>query len=169
MDYGHDTPRDPDPRDPDPRTTDPITLDPATAAIGDPSFTLHVHGTGFTATSVIVFAGQDEPTTFVSDTELTTGVDMSVWVGPDPAIPVLVRTEAEETEPVMFAFTGDAAPAEPRDPDNEVGLDASASGSYGYTDFDNTTRQRVILIGGTYYEHVAEDTDGCWLYRQQQE
>jgi hypothetical protein len=65
-----------------------------------------VHGTGIGAGAVIVFAGHDEPTTVVSDTEATTGVDMSVWVGPDPAVPVLVRgADGAVSNPLPFAFT----------------------------------------------------------------
>jgi hypothetical protein len=82
------------------------SLVPATVALGAPNFTLHVRGSGFGVGAVIVFAGHDEPTTRVSDTELTTGVDMSVWVGPDPAVPVLVRSvEGAESNGLTFAFT----------------------------------------------------------------
>jgi hypothetical protein len=106
-----------DPPVPDPVPPPATTLTallPATAAIGDPSFTLRVIGSGFDETSVIVFAGQDEPTTYTGSTELTTGVDMRVWVGPDPAVPVLVRTGTEETATLTFAF---APPREvPLDP-----------------------------------------------------
>jgi hypothetical protein len=82
------------------------TLLPASVAIGAPSFTLHVHGTGFVDGAVIVFADRDEPTTFVSATELTTGVDMAVWQGPDPAVPVLVRhADGARSNTLLFAFT----------------------------------------------------------------
>jgi hypothetical protein len=85
------------------------TLLPSAAAIGDPSFMVRAVGTGFGPTSVIVFAGNEEPTNFVSPEELTTGVNMDVWHGPDPAIPVLIRTTGEagveETATVLFAFT----------------------------------------------------------------
>jgi hypothetical protein len=85
------------------------SLQPATAAIGDPDFTLHVIGTGFGPSDVIVFAGQDEPTTFVSDTELTTGVNMAFWLGADPAIPVFVRALGGIASNVLtFAFTAAA-------------------------------------------------------------
>jgi hypothetical protein len=97
--------------------TSVTSLLPPSAAIGDPSFQLRVIGSGFDATSVIVFAGGDEPTSYVSENELTTGVDMSVWLGPDPAIPVLVRTGSEETNAVPFAFT----------PPREVPLDPAYS------------------------------------------
>jgi len=82
------------------------SLTPATVALGAPNFTLHVHGTGFVDGAVIVFAGKDEPTTWVSDTEVTTGVDMSVWAGPDPAVPVAVRgVDGALSNTLPFAFT----------------------------------------------------------------
>lgn len=79
---------------------------PGSARIGDPSFALRVIGTRFDPTSVIVFAGQDEPTTKVSAGELTTVVDMTLWQGPDPAIPVLVRNDGDGTvsNTLLFAF-----------------------------------------------------------------
>jgi hypothetical protein len=81
-------------------------LAPATAVLGDPSFTLHVHGTGFVNGSVIVIAAVDEPTTLVSSTEVTTGIDMSVWLGPDPAVPVTVRNpDGAVSNMLPFAFT----------------------------------------------------------------
>jgi hypothetical protein len=80
-------------------------LAPATVALGAPSFTLHVHGTGFLEGAVIVFAGHDEPTTWVSSTEVTTGVDMAVWVGPD-TVPVLVRQpDGAASAALPFTFT----------------------------------------------------------------
>ena len=81
------------------------SLNPATAKIGDPNFTLHVIGTGFKPGAVIVFAGFDEPTTYVSPTEVTTLVNMSVWHGPD-AVPVYVRSMAGvPSNTVTFTFT----------------------------------------------------------------
>jgi len=83
-------------------------LQPATAIIGDPSFTLQVTGTDFVDGAVIVFAGLDEPTTFVSATEVTTGIDMSVWLGPD-AVPVAVRNPDGGVSPSLsFTFTASA-------------------------------------------------------------
>jgi hypothetical protein len=82
------------------------SLTPATVVLGAPSFTLHVHGTGFVEGAVIVFAGHDEPTTWVSATEVTTGVDMNVWLGPDPAVPVVVRgAGGAVSNTLTFAFT----------------------------------------------------------------
>lgn len=81
------------------------SLTPNSAEIGDPSFTLHVHGTNFKNTDKIIFAGLEEPTTFVSATELTTGVDMSVWLGPD-ALPVAVLSaDGVQSDPMTFTFT----------------------------------------------------------------
>jgi len=85
------------------------SLTPNSAEIGDASFTLHVHGNGFKNTDVIVFAGVDEPTTFVSPSELTTGVNMPLWLGPD-AVPVLVRNaEGVLSAPMTFTFIDGAA------------------------------------------------------------
>jgi hypothetical protein len=81
------------------------TLTPQTAAIGSPSFTLHVSGTGLVPGAVIEFAGNDEPTVYVSATEVTTGVDMTVWLGADPAIPVVVRQNGVTSNALTFAFT----------------------------------------------------------------
>lgn len=58
------------------------SLVPPNAVIGSASFDLHVHGTNFTPESVIIFAGVEEPTTFISATEVTTGINMPLWTGP---------------------------------------------------------------------------------------
>ena len=79
-------------------------LSPATVALGAPSFTLHVTGTGFGADAVIVFNEFDEPTTVVSPTEVTTGVDMAVWLAP-AVVPVFVRSNGNLSEPASFTFT----------------------------------------------------------------
>lgn len=65
------------------------SLQPSQATIGQPSFTLHVFGTGFKNTDVINWNGGDEPTVFVSSTELTTQVDMTTATTPT-TIPVKV-------------------------------------------------------------------------------
>jgi hypothetical protein len=84
-------------------------LVPDTVALGSPSLTLHVQGTGFTPDTVITFAGHDEPTTLVSPTEVTTGIDMALWLGPD-TVPVTVRNgDGPASAPLSFTFT--AAPA----------------------------------------------------------
>ena len=84
-------------------------LTPNTVAIGQPSFTLHVIGTGFVPGAVIVFNGYDEPTTRVSATEVTTGVNMDVWTAPSAPLPVLVRNpNGQASAPLTFTFT--AAP-----------------------------------------------------------
>jgi len=94
---------------PAPRVAEPVSvltgLLPSSAAVGDPSFMLRVVGTLFDATSVIVFAGQDEETNFVSPEELTTGVNMPLWQGPDPAITVLVRTGGVDSNTLLFNMT----------------------------------------------------------------
>jgi hypothetical protein len=79
-------------------------LEPPTVVLGSPSLTLHVKGSGFTPGSVIVFAGHDEPTTLVSPTEMTTGIDMAVWQAPD-TVPVLVKNGDNVSTPLSFTFT----------------------------------------------------------------
>jgi len=80
------------------------SLVPSTIAIGAPSITLRVRGTNFTPNSIIVFAGHEEPTTLVSATEVTTGIDMSVWHGPD-VVPVAVQEGSILSNEMEFEFT----------------------------------------------------------------
>lgn len=81
-----------------------MSLAPNTAVVGGDDFVMTLTGTGFTADSVIVFNGGDEPTTMNSDTELTTIVDPATASGPI-TVPVLVRTGGVETAPLDFTFT----------------------------------------------------------------
>jgi len=80
------------------------SLNPSTAVIGAPSFTLHVMGTGFLPSSEIQWNGSPEPTTFVSDTELTTLVDMSTAVVA-ASIPVAVLNGGVLSDPMTFDLT----------------------------------------------------------------
>jgi hypothetical protein len=86
------------------------SLEPSSAALGSPSFTLHVKGTGFKEDSVILWNGSPEPTTFVSATELTTGVNMET-VEVAMEIPVVVKNADAESEPATFTLTNGAASA----------------------------------------------------------
>lgn len=83
------------------------SLNPATAVAGtDPDFVLSCIGSGFLPGTVIHFgagADQDEPTTFVSDTEVTTTVKPALFV-PD-TVPVSVRYGPLKSETVDFTFT----------------------------------------------------------------
>ena len=81
------------------------SLTPSSAEIGDPNFTLHVHGTGFDSLSKIYFNGGEEPTTFVSATELTTGVDMSTVSGPISVPVQVLRGDGVPSNESMFTFT----------------------------------------------------------------
>jgi hypothetical protein len=88
-------------------------LVPDTAVLGSPDFTLTVEGTGFTATSVIVWNGADEPTTVVSATALTTGVHMATAAVPI-TLPVAVRNgDGPLSNAVLFTFTEAPAPESP--------------------------------------------------------
>jgi hypothetical protein len=80
------------------------SLTPASAEIGDPNPTLHVHGTNFTSTSKIIFNGGEEVTTYVSATELTTIVNMATVSGP-AVVPVMVSNDGVLSSPMNFTFT----------------------------------------------------------------
>jgi hypothetical protein len=99
-----------DPRDPDtwvaPEAPVIISLTPNTAVSGDPDLEMSVNGTGFTIDSVIVFAGQDEPTDYFSPTLIGTGVKPSLFA---PAVcPVTVRNPTGESNSMDFTFTDPA-------------------------------------------------------------
>ena len=79
------------------------SINPSSADIGDPDLEMHVIGNKFTETSVIVFNGGDEPTTFVSDNELTTIIKPSTASTPG-SYPVAVRQGEFFTEEKMFTF-----------------------------------------------------------------
>ena len=80
------------------------SLNPASAVLGSPLFDIHVIGSGFVPGSIIVFNGIDEPTTLVSDTELTTGVNMDVWMA-EADVPVAVRNpDGIQSDPLIFEF-----------------------------------------------------------------
>jgi hypothetical protein len=80
------------------------SLSPNSAVSGDPDFVLHCIGTNFAAASVIRFGPtQDEPTTFVSDTEVTTIVKPSLFA---PAVvQVAVHNGDLWSEWATFTFT----------------------------------------------------------------
>lgn len=81
------------------------SLSPHSAVSGDPNdIVMSAIGTGFTADSIIVFNGHPEPTTFVSDTELTTGVKPSLFVVP-AVCPVEIHTLSQVTDALDFTFT----------------------------------------------------------------
>ena len=84
------------------------SINPSSATIGDPSFTLHVTGTGFDSSSQIVWNGSVEPTTFVSATELTTLVNM-VTAQFATDIPVAVQSGSGVVSNVMTFTLNDVA------------------------------------------------------------
>jgi hypothetical protein len=78
-------------------------VDPDECTIGDEDFDIFVHGTGFGEDSVIVFAGQDEPTDLEDDGSLSTGIDMSLWQGED-TVKVSVKNGDKTSNEVDFTF-----------------------------------------------------------------
>lgn len=84
-------------------------LSPDTAVAGDAAdIEMSVMGEGFTSASVIIFNGLEEPTTFVSAAQLTTGVKPSLFVVPADC-PVGVRTGSAMSNEIPFSFTDPAA------------------------------------------------------------
>lgn len=82
-------------------------LDPATAESGAADLTLKITGTGFSSSSIIVFADHDEPTTFAEDGTLSTGVRPSLFA---PAVvPVAVRNGPARSGALDFTFTDPGA------------------------------------------------------------
>jgi hypothetical protein len=88
------------------------TLVPDTAVLGSPDFVLHVLGSGFAPDAVILWNGSPEPTTVVSDTELTTGVNMAT-AAVAVALPVAVTQGGVVSNAVLFTFTEAAPPESP--------------------------------------------------------
>jgi hypothetical protein len=87
------------------------SLSPNTAVAGSAAdIVMACIGTGFTKETVIKFGDYDEPTTFVSATEVTTGVKPSLFINPD-TVPVLVHTGSLSSEPLDFTFTEPAVKA----------------------------------------------------------
>lgn len=84
------------------------SLNPASCAISDADFTLFVLGTGFTADSVIHFAGHDEPTTLETDGSVSTGVKPSLWANPT-TVQVSIKNGAVSSNEVDFEFMAPAA------------------------------------------------------------
>lgn len=85
------------------------SLEPATAEIGSADVLLHAIGTGFEDGCSIVFNGGEEPTTFVSATEVTTVVKPSLATGPW-TLPVYVRGITGATNSLDFSFTEPVVP-----------------------------------------------------------
>jgi uncharacterized membrane protein YgdD (TMEM256/DUF423 family) len=83
-------------------------LTPDSATIGDPSFRLYVTGTNLFSGSIIVFAGQDEPTTLEDDGTVSTGINMDVWHGPD-VLAVSVKNADKVSNELEFTFNASGA------------------------------------------------------------
>ena len=85
----------------------PIISSWSGAEIGDPDVEMRVAGEGFTETCVITFNGGDEPTTFVSETEVSTMVKPSTATT-SGTYPITVKRGAEESAPLGFTFVDPA-------------------------------------------------------------
>jgi hypothetical protein len=80
------------------------SLNPDSATVGDAAFDVHVVGTGFNSGSTIVFNGVEEPTTFNSETDLSTGVNMPLWQAA-AVVPIHVQNaQGVLSNPMAFTF-----------------------------------------------------------------
>jgi hypothetical protein len=82
---------------------------PDQCTIGQPDFTLFISGEGFSALSVIFFAGHDEPTTLNEDGTLSTGIKPSLWQSP-VVVQCQVRNGDKLSNAVDFTFAAEGAP-----------------------------------------------------------
>jgi len=79
-------------------------LTPNTAVLDSPDVTMVVTGTDFSENSVIIFAGQEEPIEYISDTEISTIVKPSLGWGA-VTVPVSVKNGTMESGELEFTFT----------------------------------------------------------------
>jgi len=79
------------------------SLDPAHGQIGGPDVEMSCVGTGFTTTSVIMFAGNPEPIRYYGPESISTMIRMSLGWGEGP-VPVTVKNGELETAPLEFTF-----------------------------------------------------------------
>jgi hypothetical protein len=84
-------------------------LSPNTAVLGSADVVMECQGSGFIeGWSVIVFNGYEEPTTFIDEGHITTGVKPSIFTVAE-GLPVLVRTPGVgDSAALDFTFTAAA-------------------------------------------------------------
>lgn len=78
------------------------------------------------------------------------------WDEPAPEPPV-VKSPVTRNAPVT---------PESRDPTKMVGLQESTGGIVYVEHSGAESHDRRIDVDGQNYEHVSEDADGVWIYRQ---
>jgi hypothetical protein len=118
------------------------SIDPTTCVIGDPDFDLQVAGTGFDETSVIVFAGHEEPTTWDGDATLSTGITPSLFTSPD-TVDVQVRNGTKLSNALAFTFTDAAGRgADPDELEDEI-EQAEEEGDFKPTHRSHAPKRKV--------------------------
>jgi len=125
------------------------SIDPATAVLGDPDVTVHYHGTNFTESSVIYFAGQPEPIAFISPEEITTIVKPSLPWGA-VTLATYVQQGAYTTDPQNFTFTEAAPEAEGSGRQGRVSLPAP-DGPVGILKIEKAGKNLLITVGATNF------------------
>ena len=80
-----------------------ISIAPDTAVVTDPDFTLTATGADFIAESVIALDGADAPTTFISESSLTTPISPALFTA--GTVAVTVRTGPSVSAASTLTFT----------------------------------------------------------------
>ena len=132
------------------------SLSPATVQAGV-AFTLTVNGSGFDASSVVIFNGNAVPTTFVSATQLTASISASAIAQPDPYAVVVAPSLAGASSALsnQLILSVYALPS-------ITGLTPSSvvAGSPGFTLTvmgTNFPQGAVVLFGGTALPTTWQD------------
>jgi IPT/TIG domain len=87
------------------------SLDPATLPVPGPDTQVALHGTGFNEGTTINWNGGDEPTEFISETEVRTVVKPSTVEAPLPyTLPVYVWHGGVQSNTIDFIFTAAEEP-----------------------------------------------------------
>lgn len=88
------------------------SLSPSEGVAGSSDITMTITGTGFTPESVLVWNGADDTMEFVSETECTAVVKLSLSTVASVCT-VAVRNDVDLSNELSFAITEDVAPPEP--------------------------------------------------------
>jgi hypothetical protein len=122
------------------------TLVPASATAGGPAFTLTVIGSGFTTSSVVSFNLNNEPTTYVSSTQLQAAIPASAIVL--AGNPVVIVTNPGVGVSLLVTFVvnnpppGGGAVSPPSVPAGSAALTLNVTGT-------NFTQGSTVLVNGS--------------------
>jgi hypothetical protein len=142
------------------------SLEPNTAEMGSADLTMIVNGKGFNDKSVILWNGSEEPTHFISQKQVSTGVKPSTATGPYTCTVAVRNPSGEVTAQLPFAFTEVAGPlviweiVPPEGPVNDEDFQLDVYGQNFGVDstivFDGTVRATVFVTVGHLTARIKE-------------